>query len=255
VLLLNLKQAMTLFTTGSYNDRLEDTSLYSYSYEWTYNDDAKGHITLCPRHLLFNLCWRLAMKALGSVFVMFLLVSCAAAQALSESASTPDVTVLQKKWRMDVHKDPYYDQHDREQEERARRNWEIQNEKLREQGMPTKGRPESPSTTKARSGLSVTYIYEVKVRNTGEKDVRTLSWDYVFSDPSTKQELGRQRFLIDVKLGHGKTRNVVVRAFSFPTGTIDAAKAGKKSRDMYSEQVIIQSISYADGSVWKAGSH
>ena len=37
-----------------------------------------------------------------------------------------------------------------------------------------------------------------------------------------------------------------------PIGTVDAKKAGKASRDQYSEQVVIRRIEYADGSVWQA---
>jgi len=199
------------------------------------------------------------MKALRSAFVVFLFASCATAQALFDLSAKSDVTVLQKKWRMEVRnakldEDQFEVQKDREREERARRDWEVQNEKLKEQGMPTTAPPARRPATRAR-GLSVTYIYEVKIRNTGEKDVRTLTWDYVFFDPVAEREVGRRRFVSEVRIGPGKTRNVVVRSSSSPTGTIDVAKAGKKSQELYSEQVIIQSVGYADGSVWKAASN
>jgi hypothetical protein len=196
------------------------------------------------------------MKALHSILVVFLVASCAIAHALSAPSTEPDVTVLQMKWRMDVrnaklNEDQFEVEKEREREERQRRDLEIQNEKLKAQGMPTKLPPVHKPTTRP-SGITVTYIYEVKFKNTGEKEVRRLSWDYVFSDPDTKQEVGRQRFEGEVRIGLGKTKNVVMRSASPPTGTIDAAKAGKKSQNLYSEQVIIQKIGYADGSIWQA---
>ena len=122
--------------------------------------------------------------------------------------------------------------------------------------MPTKTTQISvPAPETGRRGLSVTYIYEVKVRNTGEKEIRTLIWEYVFFEPGTERELGRRRFVSRESIGPGKTRNLVLRSASSPTGTIDASKAGKKSRDEYSEQVVIQRIEYADGSVWQAASN
>jgi len=199
------------------------------------------------------------MKVLCSVFVLFLFASFAIAQVLSDLSVKPKVIVLQKKWHMEARnaaldEDQFKVLKEREQEERARKDLERQNETRTQQGMPTAAPPVRKPATRAR-GLSVTYIYEVKIRNTGEKEIRILTWDYVFFDPGTEREVGRRQFVSEVRIGPGKTRNVVVRSASSPTGAIDAAKAGKKSRDLYSEQVMIQSVSYADGSVWKATSN
>ena len=102
---------------------------------------------------------------------------------------------------------------------------------------------------------AVAYVYEVKIRNTGEKRIRTLTWEYVFFEPGTELEVGRRRFVSRVNIPPGRTGNVVMRSTSPPTGTFDAAKAGKKSSDQYAEQVVIQSVVYADGSVWQAASN
>ena len=198
------------------------------------------------------------MKVLCSVFVLFIFASCATAQALSDLSAKPNVIALQKKWRMDVHnaaldEDQFKVLKEREQEERERKDRERQNEIRSQQGMPTVAPPVRRPETKDR-GISVTYIYEVKFRNIGEKEIRTLTWDYVFFDPGTKREVGRRQFVSEVRIGPGKTRNVVARSAASPTGAIDAAKAGKESKDMHTEQVIIQSVGYADGSVWQAAS-
>jgi hypothetical protein len=196
------------------------------------------------------------MKLLCSVLVLFLFASFATAQVLSGLSAKPNVEVLQMKWHMEVRnaaldEDQFKVLKEREQEERARKEMERQNEIRSQRGMPTTTPPAGKPTTRER-GLSVTHIYEVKIRNIGEKEIRALTWDYVFFDPGTKREVGRRGFVSDVRIGPGKTRNVVVRSASSPTGAIDASKASEKSRDLYKEQVIIQSIGYADGSVWKA---
>jgi len=193
------------------------------------------------------------MKVLCSIFALFLFASCATAQVLSDSPAKPNVIALQKKWRMEVRnaaldEDQFKVLKEREQEERERRAREKQNEIRTEQGMPTVMPPDRKPATRAR-GVSVTYVYEVKIRNNGAKEIRTLTWDYVFFDPTAEREVGRRRFVSEVRIGPGKTRNVVVRSTTSPTGAIDAAQAGKKSRELYSEQVIIQSVGYADGSV------
>lgn len=198
---------------------------------------------------------RHGMKALWFGLALLFFTSVASAQVSSGKAATPDVIVLQKKWREEyrnaaLEEDPFKAQSERDQEDRARINTDRQNEIKKQQGMPTTPPPDPKFSNRAR-GISVAYIYEVKFKNTGAKDIRALTWEYVFFDPATNREVGRRRFVSKVSIAPGKTKTVVERSSSPPTGSIDAAKAGKKSQDQYAEQVIIQSIGYADGSEWK----
>jgi hypothetical protein len=201
------------------------------------------------------------MKVPGSMLVLLLFALCASAQAQSNVSAGPEVTVLEKKWRMDVRnpaleKDPLTPNQQREQEVAAQKEDARANEnrvRMGEPTLPPRVRVAGPETGRRR--LSVTYIYEVKVRNTGMKEIRTLTWEYEFLEPGTEQVVGRLRIVSKVSISPGKTRNVIVRTTSPPTETVDATKAGKKSKDQYSERVVIQSVSYADGSVWQAPSN
>lgn len=200
----------------------------------------------------------------------FAIGGAASAQTLSNSpdaSHVPNLTVIQKKWSVEVHNtalddDPFRGSDEHRQAERDRINNSRQNEIRVRQGKspvapPVRARlPETES-----SEISATYIYEVKVRNTGEKAIRTIAWEFAFFDPVSKQEVGRQRFVSKEKISPGKTKTLAMRSASPPTGTIDATdatdvtKAGKKLRDQYIEQVVIQSIEYADGSLWRAASN
>lgn len=194
------------------------------------------------------------------MLVLFLFALCASAQSLPNPSAAPRVTVIQKKWHVEVRnpaleQDLFKANKDRQQEETQQRSDAQENQNRIEQGVPTlPPRARVATAETGAHGLSVAYVYEVLVRNTGEKTIRTLNWDYVFFEPGTEQEVGRRRFVSRVSIGPGKTRNVVFRSASSPTGTIDATKAGKKARDQYSEQVVIQSVGYADGSVWQPAS-
>ena len=194
------------------------------------------------------------MRVLCSI--LFLLPLCVSAQTLPGSTAEPGVTVVQMKWRMDVHNPALDNDSNRimkEREEQRRKAEERLNEALAERGMPAKTStvPSTASATEAR-GLRITYVYEVKVTNAGVKGIRKLAWDYVFFEPGTETEVGRRRFISKVNIGPGKTRNVAVRLASSPTGTVSAKNAGKKPRDQYSEKIVIQGVEYADGSVWQA---
>jgi hypothetical protein len=194
------------------------------------------------------------------MLVLFLFAICASAQTSSNPSAGPEVTVIQKKWSMDVRnpaleKDPVKAMKEREEEERKRKEADSLNDKRTQQGMRAAVKPVPMNRPKMEDhGLSVTYVYEVKVRNTGAKPIRAITWEYVFFDAGTKQEVGRQRFESKVSINPGKTKNLVERSPSSPTGTIDATKAGKKSGDQYSEQVVIQSVRYDDGTVWQSTS-
>jgi len=185
---------------------------------------------------------------------------CASAQVPGPSPA-PRVIVIEKNWHVEVinpalEKDPFAPNTARQQEENAQKDDARENENRIKQGVPTL--PPRTPPTKAETGshrLWTEYVYELKVRNTGEKPIRTLSWDYIFFEPGTDREVGRRQFTSIVSIRPGGIRKVTIRSATPPTGTIDASNAGKKSRDQYSEQVVIQRIGYADGSVWQAAVH
>ena len=178
-------------------------------------------------------------------------------QAVSDKSRGANVTVVEKKWRMDLRnpaldKDPVEAMNERDRAERERKATERTNQILAERGMPapTTQVPDSVRETGSR-GIRVTYIYELKLTNTSTKAIRTLTWEYVFFEPGTEVEVGRRRFVSKVKIGTGKTTNLVERSGLPPVSSVNARQAGKKPREQYSEQIVIQSVEYDDGSLWQ----
>ncbi len=196
------------------------------------------------------------MKVSCSIFLLFCLGSCASTQAVSNPLDGPGLKVVQKKWRMEVRnpaleRDPFEPNKRREQEMIAQKAADKENESRIRQGLPTLP-PVSVRVPQRRArGLFFRYIYEVKVTNTGEKKIRTLTWEYIFFEPGAEREVGRRQFVSKVSISPGRTTNVVMRSTTSPTGTVDATSAGKKSGDQYSEQIVIRSVRYADGSSWQ----
>lgn len=197
------------------------------------------------------------MRLLCSMLVLFSLSSVASSQAPSDKTDGSNVTVIQKKWHIDVRnpkldRDPIADMNERDRAERARIATQRTNDILGEQGMPAPTMTVPDAARGARPpGVQVTYVYELKLTNTAAKTIRTLIWEYVFFEPGTEKEVGRRRFVSKVNIGPGKTTNLVARAVAPPTNTIAASRAGKKPREQYSEQIVIQSVQYDDGSIWR----
>ena len=195
------------------------------------------------------------MKILSSALVLFLIAVSASAQT---SSAPPEVTVMQNRWRIDLYnpaldKDPLAASKEHQQEEIQQQAAARENENRIRRGepaLPPVVSKSAPDTGDHR--LTAFYVYELKVRNTGRREIRTLTWEYVFFEPGTAREVGRLRFVNKVDMRPGTTKHLVVRSKASPTGTLDATKAGKNARDQYSEQVVIRRIEYADGSVWSS---
>lgn len=198
------------------------------------------------------------MKILSSGLMLFLFAVCALAQAFS---THPEVTVLEHKWRIDLYNpaldnDPLAPSKQRQEDQRQQESNARANENRIRQGEPALPPVvrQSSADTGGAGRLKVTYVYELKIKNTGRKEIGTLTWEYVFSDPDTTNEVGRLHFVSKVTIRPGATRHIVVHATDSPAGTINAARAGKSARDQYSEQIVIRRIGYTDGSVWSSGS-
>lgn len=198
------------------------------------------------------------MKILNLLLLLLMLAGVASAQAVSNPPDAPGVAVIEKSWRREIRnlaldEDPFRANREQMELERAVKQNQRENATRANAGLPAVPPPtRAPSS---RSGQSepptVEYVYRAKVSNTGTKAIRKLVWEYVFFDPSTQREVGRRRNETKVSIRPGKTSNVVGRSASPPAGIVNVSQTGKKPREQYSEQVVIQSIEYTDGSVWQ----
>jgi hypothetical protein len=197
------------------------------------------------------------MKLLNFPLLVFALSICAEAQVPTSSVSGGHgLVVIAQKWGRDL-RDPALDRNSIEETDQRqgdlRRRQEIDrtNDTLRSQGMPTRDVPTpeiTPDTSTSQRSLAYTYV--LKLRNDSGKEVSSVTWEYVFYAPGTEQEVGRRRFQVKERIRPGKTSNLVMHSAIPPTGTIDAAKAGKATPEKYSEKIVIASVEYADGSKW-----
>ena len=189
--------------------------------------------------------------------MLSLLVVGAYAQTTPVEADMPKVTVIKKHWSFQVRnpaldESPFIAIEERLQEEQDVRETAAENRRRASLGLRPVKAPVRPPTERMDGASSANYVYEIKVKNDSEKAISKLALVYVFLDPNTKQELGRKHFLSKQEMAAGKTRNLVFRSVSPPTGTVNANDKGKKLNELYVEQVMIESVEYKDGSKWNA---
>jgi len=198
------------------------------------------------------------MKAMSSVLCAVLLgAAIASAQTSSSVSVPPDIIVLQKNWRLDVRnssldEDPFTANTEFNDALRAQRENDIRNMvrakggESREPPPPRAGKSKDSSPTPA-----TTYLYQVKIRNTGTKTIRSVNWVYTFVDPETQTELGRHRYSNKIKIRPDQNNVLVGRTVSPPTYVVNVKNSGKDVGKQLSEQVVISRIEYEDGTVWQ----
>ena len=203
------------------------------------------------------------MKTLKLALVVIFLSCSAAAQNSPDSSGAPDVAVIKISWRS-VGINPKLDTAppnvNPEGNLKAAVNTARINEYNSARSVGTAANPRPPVLLDVPSTPDVPpvvipwrgFVYEFTIKNTGTKIIRKLAWEYSFTDPVTHQKISQHQYKSSVKLRPGMTTKLVVRSSSPLLGIINARQAGQKNlQDQSSGQMLIQSINYADGSVWQ----
>jgi hypothetical protein len=190
------------------------------------------------------------VKLFVTMILLLLLGACCFAQ--SAAADGSGLVLVKKKWHRELRNpvldhDPNDETADRSAEDIRRRPIEQTNDSLRQRSLSASDEPEIRAVDK-KPGTSADYVYEITVRNDTGKDVASVTWEYVFFAPDANQEVGRRHFTSRETIEHGKTRTLTIHSAIPPTGTIDVSKAGAKSRESYTEKIVIISIEYTNGS-------
>ena len=195
------------------------------------------------------------MKSAFLVMVGLLLTMFA--QDAPKTNDAPGVSVSGANWRKDVFVPALYEDPmtpNQEQADLKREQQEIK--KVSAQRVRGGGTPLPVLTKEVVSqgkdmpeGPSVNYIYQVKLKNTGTKEIRSTTWEYLVFDTENQTEIGRHRFVDNTHIRPGKSATVVGYSTTPATTVIHATKAGKD--DQASERVVVSRIEYGDGTFWQ----
>jgi hypothetical protein len=178
-----------------------------------------------------------------------------AGQETVNSSDPTDITVLEKSWYKNFISPGGDPNPLRPNEELIRQTRAEKAEiRARDYRLPSTTEPQmpAPAPRPIPPGRPVdTYIYKIKVQNSGAKIIRSLDWEYQFLHPVTQEVMGTRRIVSKVKLAPGKTQVIEVRLLQQPAIVVSADQLDKKYRDQFEERVIIHRIVYSNGSVWQ----
>ena len=193
--------------------------------------------------------------------VLLLLLTVTAAAQTSDDSST--LSVLQKKWQINAvrtyqsvpNTDPFRANNDFNQRLRDQKDANNANEYQFRNNLPVEAaRPRfNNADVLRRNENKLLYLYQIKLRNNGEKTIKRVVWDYVFFDSQTGEEVGKRRFTSDTDLKPLDTDKIIVSDNIAPIRVIKVVNSGKNPPARYREEVSIKSIEYSDGTIWQAG--
>ena len=95
------------------------------------------------------------------------------------------------------------------------------------------------------------FRYKLSVRNVGAQGVREIDWDYVFTDASTGEEVGRHQFTSAERVARGRGREFSFFIPTPPALRVSAYDLGKNERDGLAERVVLVRVLYDDGTEWR----
>jgi hypothetical protein len=207
------------------------------------------------------------MKVVNSTLLLVLLAGAIAAQSPSTAPSSstgPSVIVLRSRWRA-ASPSPALDRDPLEVNERQANLQQgivkaINANQVRVKAdqppvqIPTVGTlPNTPPNVRSHTLTpgyrpSAAYTYEIRVRNTGTKTIRKLVWAYALTDPAVGN-LRSHEYKSNTKIRPGRIKNLFADGGP-PRGVVSVNQVSQSQPEGSADQVIIERVEYADGSVW-----
>ena len=95
------------------------------------------------------------------------------------------------------------------------------------------------------------FAYRAKVHNASTKPIDIIFWEYQFKESATATPLLRRQFLCGVAIKPEKDRELQAFSLSGPQDVISVDILAKKPGSPGTEQVVINRVEFADGSIWQ----
>lgn len=95
------------------------------------------------------------------------------------------------------------------------------------------------------------YTYQAKIQNNGPKTIKSVFWEYQFSEPANPATMSRRQFVCAANVKPQKTKDLEIFSLGAPTGVISVDTLNKKASNKFDEAVLINRVEYEDGSIWQ----
>src|SRR5687768_15186272 len=163
--------------------------------------------------------------------LMLMVIAAAAgtsAQATADGGSPPDVLILSQRWS----------------EETFLPGWDSSPSSSLPPGATDAGQIIRETSSREPTKL---FLYRIKFRNTGARDMLAINWDYVFIDAGTSEEASRHQFQVTERVRPGGAKTLTGASATAPAKVVSAAALEKDRRRPFIERVVINCVAYSDG--------
>lgn len=90
------------------------------------------------------------------------------------------------------------------------------------------------------------FVYQVKIRNAGKKQIVALDWDYLFIEPETKKIIAHHSFNTQTRIQPHKSKTLSEISTLPPTNIIDVRMLNKNPASQFIEQIVVNSVVFHD---------
>jgi hypothetical protein len=95
------------------------------------------------------------------------------------------------------------------------------------------------------------YLYELKVKNSDTKTIKSLLWEYQASNKSKSPNVFIRQFICAEKIKSNDSKTLKTISFLPPVGVVDASDLKDKDQRKYVMDIIINRVEYTDGTIWQ----
>jgi hypothetical protein len=124
-----------------------------------------------------------------------------------------------------------------------------------ESDSPSGGSSSDSSVPDQASGMrsrdNTFFQYSVEVANDGNKPIKAILWDYIITDSSNNEELGRHNFVSFEKVGRNSVKALRVRSRLTPSRVVTVQNSPPPGNSTVVERVIFRCVIYDDGTLWQ----
>jgi hypothetical protein len=197
------------------------------------------------------------------LLVLLLMSAGIAAQPAPPPANGSDLTVLKFSWnkeRIGWQQDPFSGPIENFDEMRVRARNEKRIADAKKGGSASEvSRAERDAKTDAALTSTIhqstppryAFVYKLAVQNNSSKVIKSIDWDYIFTDENAQIEVGRRQFTSMEKISPGKSKELKFSIINPPARTISVTSLNQNERKGLAEEVVILRIEYADGTFWQ----
>ncbi len=203
------------------------------------------------------------MKAILLSGLLLLVALASNAQTPTARVDTAEVQVVKFNWskeRINWEQNPFGGPNENFHEMQFRARAEKRASDARRANSPDASKLEKDARTDAaiiqaerqkKGPPRYTFLYRASIKNTSDKTIKEIDWDYVFLDAATGEELGRRRFTSLQTIGPGKSKDLSVMLSAPPTQRISVYSLDKRESIGFVEQVVIVGVKYSNGTIWQ----